>query len=67
MGRKVSEHRGALLLSHPMEHGHVRDWGEMELVWRHCFQKTSGGSLRACEARPLLLTLAPQTPRSERE
>ena len=50
-----------------MEHGHVRDWGEMELVWRHCFQETSGGSLRACEARPLLLTLAPQTPRSERE
>ena len=67
MGRKVAEHRGALLLSQPMEHGRVRDWGEMELLWRHCCQEAGGGSARAAEARPLLLTVAPQTPRAERE
>jgi centractin len=68
VGRKVDEHRGALLLSHPMEHGHVRDWGDMELLWRHCFSELGGGGGgRAAEARPLLLTTAPQTPRAARE
>ena len=68
MGRKVTEHRGALLLSRPMEHGHVRDYSEMELVWRHCLQELGGGGGRGggC-ARPLLLTVPPLTPRPELE
>ena len=67
VGKKVVEHRGAMVLSHPMEHGSVRNWSEMELVWRHCFQELGGGSPRASEARPVLLTVAPRTPRAARE
>lgn len=53
MGKKVEEHRGALLLSHPLQHGrvggssggasstavtaHTTAWAEMEALWSHVF------------------------------
>ena len=39
LGRKAEEHRGALLLSYPMEHGVVRDWSDMERLWGHVYAK----------------------------
>ena len=39
IGTKAEEHRGALLLSYPMEHGIIQDWGDMERVWRHIYIK----------------------------
>ena len=68
MGRKVAEHRGALLLSHPVQHGAVRDWAELELLWRAALEEASGGAPRASmEAQPLLLAVPAQTPRGARE
>jgi centractin len=56
----VSEHRGAMLLSHPIHHGEVLDWSEMEVLWRHCYGEVlGGGNPRASESRPLLLTTPP--------
>lgn len=55
-----------MLLSHPIQHGEVLDWSEMEVLWRHCYGEVlGGGSPRASESRPLLLTTPPtSTPTS---
>jgi centractin len=39
VGRKLEEHRGALVLSYPMEHGVVNDWTDIERVWRYVYAK----------------------------
>jgi hypothetical protein len=39
VGNKVHEHRGALRLSYPMEHGVVLDWQDMEKVWAHIYSR----------------------------
>jgi centractin len=71
VGRKVTEHRGALLLSHPVAHGCVRDWAELELLWRAALEEArgggGGGGKGGGEPSPLLLATPAQTPRSARE
>lgn len=39
MGAKVEEHRGAFVLSYPMEHGVVNNWDDMERLWDHIYAK----------------------------
>ena len=39
IGNKAEDHRGALLLSYPMEHGIVNDWSDMEKIWTHLYSK----------------------------
>ena len=34
MGKRAEEHRGALRLSNPMEHGVVTNWEDMERLWQ---------------------------------
>ena len=65
VGSKVAEHRGALLLSHPVDHGRVRDWPDMELLWRAAYE--SGALGATASAHPLLLTQPPSASRSSRE
>jgi centractin len=72
VGRTVTEHRGALLLSHPVAHGCVRDWAELELLWRAALEEVRGGGggkggKGGGEASPLLLATPAQAPRAARE
>jgi actin-related protein len=39
VGTKVDDHRGAFVLSYPMEHGVVTDWDDMERLWDHIYAK----------------------------
>lgn len=64
-GDKAEEHRGALKLSYPMEHGAVTDWDDMERVWRHTYSSAALGV--SSEEHPVLLTEAPLNPRKNRE
>jgi centractin len=66
VGRKVEDHRGALLLSRPIDHGRVRDWSEVELLWRAVYE--GGGSLSAAaDAHPALVTMPPLSSRASRD
>ena len=39
MGTKVDDHRGAFVLSYPMENGIVNNWDDMERLWDHIYAK----------------------------
>jgi len=56
--------RGVLNLNYPIEHGIVTSWDDMEKIWQHTFFS----ELRvAPEEHPILLTEAPNNPKSNRE
>jgi actin-related protein len=38
IGNEAAKKRHILELSHPIKNGIVRDWDDMELVWRHGFE-----------------------------
>jgi centractin len=65
IGAKADEHRGALLLSHPMEHGIVQNWSDMERIWAHVYAKENLNV--PSEDHAVLLTEAPLNPVSNRE
>lgn len=65
MGPKAEGHRGVLRLSHPMEHGMVNSWDDMEKLWAYIYEKDQLG-LNPDE-HPVLLTEAPLNPRKQRE
>ena len=63
-GAAADAQLGLLRLSYPVERGAVRDWGEMETVWRHVYDSV----LRSAPtAQPLLMTEAPLNPQRNRE
>jgi centractin len=39
VGAKADEHRGALILKYPMEHGIVQNWADMERLWQHVYSR----------------------------
>jgi centractin len=43
VGNVVEEHRGAMKLSYPIEHGIVTDWDDMERVWRYIYSDSGLG------------------------
>ncbi|CAH6720550.1 actin [[Candida] jaroonii] len=64
IGNKAQEYRGLLKLSYPIEHGVVKNWSEMEILWNHLYTH----DLKATpEDHPLLITEAPLNPRSNRD
>lgn len=65
VGSKVEEHRGALLIDYPMEHGVVHNWQDMEKVWSYLYSKDHLNV--ASEEHAVLLTEAPLNPYTNRE
>jgi len=64
VGEEAQARRGILKLSYPIEHGAIRDWDEMTLVWNHCFSN----ELRVDPStRKVLLTEAPKNAKQNRE
>ncbi|GFR41147.1 hypothetical protein Agub_g1811 [Astrephomene gubernaculifera] len=64
LGDEAQAKRGVLTLSHPISHGVVTDWPDMEALWQHTFTH----ELRTDPAeRPVMLTEAPRNPKANRE
>jgi actin len=64
VGQDAQERRGVLILKHPIEHGMITNWDDMEKVWHHTFYN----ELRVSpEEYNVLLTEAPQNPKGNRE
>ncbi|KAK9479877.1 actin family [Lipomyces japonicus] len=63
IGKLAQEHRGLLKLHHPIAHGIVEDWADMEKIWSYVY---SQGLKVMAEEHPVLLTEAPLNPRKNR-
>ena len=64
VGEEAMARRGVLTLDYPLANGIVRNWAEMEAIWRNTYDS----ELRCDpEERALLLTEAPRNPRQNRE
>lgn len=64
LGRLVEEKRGLLKLTHPMEHGIVEHWTDMERLWQYIYEEEL--NVRSGD-HPVLLTEPPLNPRRNRE
>ena len=64
VGNKADEHRGAMVLNYPMEHGIVQNWSDMERLWQHVYSKENLNV--ASEEHAVLLTEAPLNPYANR-
>lgn len=58
VGNSTDQFRGLLKLKHPMSHGVVTSWSDMELVWKHLYSEMKVWS----KEHPVLLTEAPLNP-----
>jgi centractin len=65
VGARAEQHRGALTLSYPMEHGVVQNWHDMELLWRHVYAKENLNV--PSEDHAVLVTEPPLNPTSTKE
>eukprot|EP00931_Biecheleriopsis_adriatica_P059014 TRINITY_DN3523_c0_g2_i1.p1 TRINITY_DN3523_c0_g2~~TRINITY_DN3523_c0_g2_i1.p1 ORF type:complete len:419 (-),score=88.37 TRINITY_DN3523_c0_g2_i1:66-1322(-) len=64
VGEEARKKRGVLTLQHPVAHGIVTSWEDMEKIWHHAFYN----ELRADpSSQPILLTEAPLNPKANRE
>lgn len=64
VGDEAEGMRGVMLLNHPISHGIVTNWDDMEKVWSHTF--TSELRINP-EEHPVMLTEAPANPKANRE
>ncbi|KAM9319816.1 actin-1-like [Gastrophryne carolinensis] len=64
IGEEAQTLRGVLSLKYPLEHGVVKNWEDMEKIWKHMYKCEL--NVKASE-RPVLLTEAPQNPTQNRE
>jgi actin beta/gamma 1 len=64
VGDEAQQKRGVLKIEHPIEHGIVSNWDDMEKVWHH----TLYSELRVSpEEHPILMTEASLNPKNNRE
>lgn len=64
VGDQASEHRAMLQITQPMEHGIVRNWDDMRLLWDYTFSEKLRVDPRG---RRILLTEPPMNPTVNRE
>jgi centractin len=62
IGDAARKLRGVLKLNHPMRHGVVTDWPDMQALWTYAYQQLNV----AQEEHPVLITEAPLNPRKNR-
>ncbi|GME95133.1 unnamed protein product [[Candida] boidinii] len=65
IGNRAQMNRGLLKLNYPISNGIVRDWDDMEMVWKHVIN--SELNVSNIEDHPILLTEAPLNPKTNRE
>jgi len=64
LGEEAISKKGVLSLSYPVEHGVVKDWGDMEKVWHYTFYD----ALRVNpEEHAVVVSEAPMNPKKNRE
>lgn len=63
-GEEAQSNQDILSLNHPIEHGIVTNWDDMEKIWHHTFYNELGV---APSAQPVLLTESPLNPKANRE
>ncbi|KAJ7759323.1 actin, cytoplasmic 1-like protein [Mycena maculata] len=64
VGEEAQATRGIMGLKHPIQHGIVTNWADMEKVWEHIFSN----ELRVPpDTQPLLMTEPPRNPPENRE
>lgn len=64
VGDEAQAKRGILKMSHPISHGIVQDWSDMEIIWRHVFYDR----LRVQpQDHPVMLTEPAMNPKANRE
>ncbi|GAV55603.1 hypothetical protein ZYGR_0AV02350 [Zygosaccharomyces rouxii] len=65
VGNSAQERRGILQLRHPIDHGIVENWNDMELIWSYMFKDKL--KLKDIDEHPVLITEAPLNPESNRD
>ncbi|KAJ7306454.1 hypothetical protein JRQ81_009807 [Phrynocephalus forsythii] len=63
IGDEAQEKRDMLSLRYPIERGLITSWDDMEMIWKHIYDKGLG--IKALE-RPLLMTECPLNPKEDR-
>jgi centractin len=58
IGKDVDKYKGVIKLSHPIEHGVIKNWDEMENIWRYIFEELGVNP----KDHPVLLTEPPLNP-----
>lgn len=64
IGDEASEHRSYLQVTHPMEHGIVKNWPDMKLLWDYTFHEKMKVDTRG---QKVLLTEPPMNPKANRQ
>ncbi|SCV02913.1 LAME_0H06216g1_1 [Lachancea meyersii CBS 8951] len=65
VGNAAQRERGLLRLQYPLEHGIIKDWQSLEVLWTHIFQESL--KLNNLEDHPVLVTEAPLNPAGNRD
>lgn len=64
IGDEAAENRSFLQMSHPMEHGIIKNWPDMMHLWDYTFAEKLKVDTRG---RKILLTEPPMNPKANRE
>lgn len=64
IGDEAAENRSFLQMSHPMEHGIIKNWEDMENLWDYTFNEKLQVDTHG---RKILLTEPPMNPKANRE